>query len=74
MKRNTRLKLMVEVTHSTDGTTEYEELRPCCERIARFRGECQWYDVVMELMQAAEQGASIQTMLAHYRLVVEVHP
>lgn len=73
-----KMKLMVEVTHRTDGSTEYEELKSCCERIARWRGryegELKWYDALQMLMQEAEHGGCVTTSFAEYRLVVEVQP
>jgi hypothetical protein len=70
--KNMRMKLKVEIVHQSDGVAEYKELKPCCEMIARFRGEGNWYEVLTELMQAAETGDTIQTAFATYRLVVEV--
>lgn len=70
--KNMRMKLKVEIVHQSDGEAEYEELKPCCERIARNRGKGNWYEVLTELMQAAETGDTIQTAFATYRLVVEV--
>jgi hypothetical protein len=67
-----KVKLVVEVLHNTDGEADYEELKPCCERIARHRGEGNWYEVLTDLLQAAETGDTIQTAFATYRLVVEV--
>jgi effector-binding domain-containing protein len=71
--KNMRMKLKVEVTHKADGDVGYEELMPCCMRIARHRGPSEhWFDVIAELIKAAETGDTIQTAFATYRLVVEV--